>query len=87
MNLLVRDLINQNFGKMFAANNLDITFQISDEFELCQIEVKRGINPVYLAILDKNGVRTEKFYIRSGNSSQELSVSEIALYVNARFNG
>ena len=85
--LHLRNLINQNFGKIFASNNLDITFPMSDEFELCQIEVKRGINPVYLTILDKNGVRTEKYYIRSGNSSQELSVSEIASYVNARFNG
>ena len=85
--LHVRNLINQNFGKIFASNNLEITFPTSNELELCQIEVKRGINPIYLTILDKNGVRNEKFYIRSGNSSQELSVSEIAAYVHTRFNG
>jgi len=85
--LHVRNLINQNFGKIFASNNLELTFPTSNELELCQIEVKRGINPIYLTILDKNGVRNEKFYIRSGNSSQELSVSEIAAYVHARFNG
>ncbi len=82
-----RNLINQNFGKIFASSNVDIIFPISDEYELCQIEVKRGINPIYITISDKNGVRAEKFYIRSGNSSQELSISEIASYVNSRFHG
>jgi predicted HTH transcriptional regulator len=85
--LHLRNLINQNFGKIFASNNIEITIPISDVYELCHIEVKRGINPVYLTFVDKNGVKTEKFYIRSGNSTQELSVSEIASYVNARFDG
>ncbi len=73
--LHLRNLINQNFGKIFASNNIEITFPISDGYELCHIEVKRAINPVYLTFVDKNGVKAEKFYIRSGNSSQELSVS------------
>lgn len=85
--LHLRNLINKNFGKVFASNNLEITFPSSGENEICQVETKRSISPIYITIMDKNGVKSEKFYVRSGNSSQELSVSEIASYVNSRFNG
>lgn len=83
--LHLRNLINQHFGKVFASNNLEITFPISGENEICQVEIKRGIKPVYLKITDNNGVKSEKFYIRSGNTSQELAISEIAPYINSHF--
>ena len=34
---------------------------------------------------DKNGVQQEKFYVRSGNSSQELSLTEMQSYFAERF--
>lgn len=82
-----RNLINENFGKMFATNNLEITFPISDENEICQVEIKTSLKPVYLMTTNANGIKSEKFYIRSGNTSQELGISEIAPYINAHFNG
>lgn len=84
--LHLRNLLNKNFGKVFAANNVAIDFPGAGENEICQIEVKRGLNPVYLTVLVKNGVKMEKFYVRSGNSSQEIGLSEITSYINSRFN-
>ena len=34
---------------------------------------------------DKNGQSVEKFYARSGNSSQEIPLSELNAYMKARF--
>lgn len=83
----LRNLINENIGKVFTSNNLEITFPISGENETCQVEVKRSTKPVYLMIMNNNGIKSEKFYVRSGNTSQELGISEIAPYINVHFNG
>ncbi|MCK5722169.1 MAG: DUF262 domain-containing protein [Gammaproteobacteria bacterium] len=85
--LHLRNLINRSFGKVFATNNVEITFLKSDENETCRIEIKKGLNPVYITVTDKNGVKSEKFYVRSGNSSQEIGLREITTYINPRFSG
>ena len=41
--------------------------------------------PLVLTVKDKNGVQQEKFYVRSGNSSQELSLTEMPSYLVERF--
>lgn len=83
--LHLRNLINKTFGVTFATNNLKITFPEIDETEFCVIEIKPGKSPMYLEAKDKNGVASEKFYVRSGNSSQEISLSEISSYIDNRF--
>jgi hypothetical protein len=32
-----------------------------------------------------NGIKQDRFYVRSGNSSVELKLQEVAPYVNSRF--
>jgi len=50
------------------------------------IDIKKGKNPLYNAVIDKNGQKIEKFYVRSGNSSQEISsLAEINSYIDNRF--
>lgn len=83
--LHLRNLINDNFGKEFAASQLAITFPIVENKEFCQIEIQRGKSPKYLKVPTKNGPKVEKFYVRSGNSSPELSIEEAAKYINERF--
>ncbi len=85
--LHLRNLVNSNLGKDFATANLNISFPLKDDTEFCQIEIKRGNEPKYLEIPDQNGQKIEKFYVRSGNSSQELSINEAAKYINLRFKG
>jgi hypothetical protein len=37
-------------------------------------------------VKDKAGQTVEKFYARSGNSSQEIPLSEMSTYIKERFN-
>ena len=54
---------------------------------MCQVEVSIAREPVILTLKDKNGQSIEKFYARSGNSSQEIPLSELNAYVKERFHG
>ena len=47
---------------------------------------KEGAEPVYVTTTDKHGNKTERFYVRSGNSSQEIqSLKEITEYVSKKY--
>lgn len=82
----IRNLINSNFGKVFSTNNINITFhEVEEGVEICKIEIPKGNKPLFLNVTDNNGQKHEKFYVRSGNTSQELSLSEISEYVSGRF--
>lgn len=50
------------------------------------LSIKAGKLPLYCEFSDKNGSPQKKFYIRSGNSSQELDIQETASYIKNRFN-
>jgi len=84
--LHLRNLSSKAFGIDFTSNNLSITFPEVEETEICVVEIKQGLKPLYSVITDAHGVKSEKFYLRSGNSSPELPTREIASYVNSRFN-
>jgi len=83
--LHLRNLLNATFGKEFAATQIDLSFPIIDNKEICEVDVKPGRYPVYCELTDKSGTKTKKFYIRSGNSSQELDIQETASYIRYRF--
>jgi uncharacterized protein with ParB-like and HNH nuclease domain len=83
--LHLRNLVNQAYGADFAAENLKISFPIVDETEICVVEIKPGKSPLYTTMTDKIGLKTEKFYVRSGNSSTPLEVSAVARYIRSRF--
>jgi hypothetical protein len=74
------------FGVAFAASNLSVTFPAVEDKEVCLIEIKRANDPQYLKVKDKNNSVVDKFYVRSGNSSIELPMKDIAPYVQSRFN-
>ncbi|HPS73077.1 MAG TPA: DUF262 domain-containing protein [Bacteroidales bacterium] len=85
--LHLRTLIKNAFGIDFSTRNVKVTFPRVGEEEICMIEVDMGIKPLYLIRVDKNKIKQEKFYVRSGNSSQEITApSEIMNYINSRFN-
>ncbi len=59
------------------------------EFEgktICLIQVKASTTPVFLKTKNKQGNDIEKFYVRSGNASQEISsMKEVNEYIKVRF--
>ncbi len=83
--LHLRNLINNAFGKEFATFYLKVNFPLIDEMEICEIDIEKGNKPLYLEVANKNGQKQKKFYVRSGNSSQELEIDEVASYVKNRF--
>lgn len=83
--LHLKNLMNEAFGKVFSASNVIITFHSVQGFEICQVSVQKGTKPVFLETVDVNGQRFEKFYVRSGNSSQDLKPSEISEYCESHF--
>ncbi len=84
--LHLRNLVNNAYGVEFASNNLSISFPKVDDVEICVVEIKQGLKPLYTKVTDKNGQKLDKFYVRSGNSSPEMPLTEITSYINSRFN-
>ena len=84
--LHLRNLVNSAYGIEFASNNLIVKFPLIDEAEICVVDIKPGLKPLYTKVTDKNGQKSDKFYVRSGNSSPELPITEVASYINSRFN-
>ncbi len=64
---------------------MKIRFPEMGEEEICQVDVQPAKEPLVLKVKDKNGNPVEKFYARSGNSSQEIPLSEINAYMKERF--
>lgn len=83
--LHLRNLLNEQFGKGFVTNKISIAFHDVEGQEVCQVETAPAKEPVIVKVRDKNGQMSEKFYARSGNSSQEIPLSEMNAYVKERF--
>jgi hypothetical protein len=83
--LHLRNVLNQQFGTGFVTSKIVIQFHEVADKEVCQIEVSPAKEPVIVTMKDKNGQSTEKFYARSGNSSQEIPLSEMSTYIKERF--
>jgi hypothetical protein len=83
--LHLRNLVNTAYGVEFATSNLVISFPIVNDIEICVVEIKQGLRPIYTEVTDKNGIKSKKFYVRSGNSSQEIDITEVAQYIKQRF--
>ena len=83
--LHLRNLVNHAYGIDFVTTSLDIQFPIVEEQEICIVTIKQGIRPLYTEISDKNGSKSKKFYVRSGNSSPDMDITEVENYINQRF--
>jgi len=83
--LHLRNLLNQQFGTGLVTSKVSIKFHAIDDKDVCLIETAPANAPVIVKVKDKNGVPTEKFYARSGNSSQEIPLGEMSAYIKDRF--
>jgi hypothetical protein len=83
--LHLRNLLNQQFGVAFVAKKLAITFPTSEGKDICQIEISQASEPLIIKLKDNNGQIVEKFFVRSGNSSQDIPLSQMKIYLQERF--
>jgi hypothetical protein len=81
----LRNVLNQTFGQSFVANKLRVLFPSTGATEVCQIDITPAQQPIIVKVAEKNGQQVEKFYVRSGNSSVEMPLSEMHSYVSERF--
>ncbi len=83
--LHLRNLLNDKMSKGFAAQRVRADFPTVDGKEICRVAVERSRRPIFLVMPDRNGQPAEKFFVRSGNSSQDLSMSEAQTYIDEHF--
>lgn len=83
--LHLRNLFGDAFGQSFTSTKLRVSFPRVDDIEICQIDVRPADHAVVVHAKDKNGVKTEKLYVRSGNSSPEMPLSEVQAFLAQRF--
>jgi len=83
--LHLRNLLNHQFGNGFVASRVTIKFHEVDEKEVCQVDATPATEPVIVITKDKAGQAVQRFYARSGNSSQEIPLNEMSAYVKERF--
>ena len=83
--LHLRNLLNNSFAKEYISTNVRIHFPIVEDEEVCLVDIKYGTKPLFLEVKDRNGNKHKKFYVRSGNSSQELDIVETSEYIKKRF--
>lgn len=83
--LHLRNLLNQQFGTPFVSQRISVRFHRIDENDICQLEIQAAKEPLIVATTDKNGQKNEKLYVRSGNSSQEIPLSQMNAYIKDRF--
>lgn len=81
----LRNLLSNAFGKSFTSSKIKIIFPEIEDEEICQVEVQMAKEPLIVNISDKNGQKTERFYVRNGNASNEIPLSEMNSYMKDRF--
>ncbi len=80
---LTTSLQNQ-FGTAFKAQRVRISFPVASGIEICRLDISRNDNLLPVEITGKDGQKSKRIYIRSGNSSQELPSHEVQTYVASR---
>ncbi len=83
----LRNLLHKEMGVKYVSKHIRTQFETAHDGKVvCKIKVLPGDEPQFLKVKDKNGKQDEKFYVRSGNSSQEIeSMADINDYINKRF--
>jgi hypothetical protein len=81
----LRQLAKDKFGVSYTSSQLNCDFSLVDGLEVCKITVLPAPQPLIMKVVDKNGQASERLYVRNGNASQELPVSEMHDYIKQRF--
>ena len=84
--LHLRTLLSNMFGVAYPVSHIKVDFPVIDGKEICRINIRKGEEPLYLVSNEKGSGKTEKFFVRSGNSSRQISsLKEITEYIMNRF--
>jgi len=85
--LHLRKMINNQYGIRFSNHHILMQLPEIDKKFICVIQVLPGSSALFMKTKDKQGREVEKFYVRSGNASQEISsLTQLHDYIKDRFN-
>ncbi|TJW58383.1 MAG: hypothetical protein E5X43_39185, partial [Mesorhizobium sp.] len=62
----LRSLISSEWSAEYAAAKVAVRFEEVQGQDVCVVDVDRGTKPLFVNATTKSGVKTEKFYVRSG---------------------
>jgi very-short-patch-repair endonuclease len=85
MELHLTDLLNSHFSHVFRARKIRVSFPLLHDKLICRVDVEKSQKPMFVNLGDRNGNIAERLFVRLGNSSHEIPVSQIAAFVNERF--
>ena len=84
--IYMRNLFHKYFGVKYTTENIRMDFIKDGLKEVCLIEIFKAEEPLFMKVKEKSGKTEEKFYVRSGNSSQQIdSLKDINDYIYDRF--
>lgn len=83
--LHLRNVLGNAYGQAFTTSKVKLSFPIVEDVEICQLVIAPASKPLVTKVTDKSGQQSEKFYVRSGNASREMPLSEMQDYISERF--
>lgn len=84
--LHLRKMINNQYGIKFSNKHLLMQLSEVENKVICVIQILPGSSALFMKTKTKQGQMIEKFYVRSGNASQEISsLTEVNEYIKERF--
>ncbi|CAN7653147.1 DUF3320 domain-containing protein [Bosea sp. LjRoot9] len=83
--LHLTNLIKDRFSESFRAGCVSVSYPVLRDKLICRVDIKRSRTPVYLALSEGNGPAAERLIVRSGASSPEIPLSQVASYVRDHF--
>ena len=85
MQLHFTNLLTNHFGQAYRASRIRVTVADHDGKDICRVDIDRSPSAVFVTTADSKGNSAERFFVRSGNSTQELSPRETAAYIREHF--
>ncbi len=76
--LHLRNILSHQLGVAVVTSKVKTTFDEIDEKDVRRVDVAPVSEPLIVQTKNKNGQPVERFYIRNGNQSQELPLSEVS---------
>ena len=81
--------MNKNFGvnytKSSSNRNISVSFPKIGNQEICVVEVKSSKKVLIIEHISKNGIKTEKLFIRTGNQTVQIEkLDEINTFLKDR---
>ncbi|MEO6387940.1 MAG: DUF3320 domain-containing protein, partial [Croceibacterium sp.] len=87
LQLHLTSVLTNHFGQAYRASRIRVSFAEEHGKDVCRVDIDRSPAAVFVTTADGKGNPAERFFVRSGNSTQELSPSQTAAYIREHFAG